>query len=332
VTQTIDQVSVIICAYTEKRLDDLIAAVESVQKQTCPPNEIIVVIDHNASLLRQVQDHISDVTVIENMGVRGLSGARNSGLAIAKSPLIAFLDDDAVAAPDWLELLCAVFTDSPVIGVGGAVIPHWLHKRPSWFPEEFCWVVGCTYRGMPQTVSQIRNPIGANMAFRQEVFDVVGGFRDGIGRIGTRPLAGEETELCIRASQHWPEKVFLYQPQAKIYHGVPSHRATWRYFRSRCYAEGLSKAIISKYVGTKDALSSERRYVLQLLSQGILQGLTRVFLHFDIAGFLQAIAIIAGLLLTIAGYITGTVFKLFVPLQETDVNTRSTFQMVPISK
>ena len=153
-TQAVDQISVIICAYTEKRLNDLIAAVESVQKQTCPPSEIIIVIDHNASLFRQVQDHISDVIVVENTEVHGLSGTRNSGLAIAKSPLIAFLDDDAVAAPDWLQSLAIAFAGPQVLGVGGAVIPFWLDKRPCWFPEEFYWVVGCTYRGMPRKLAK----------------------------------------------------------------------------------------------------------------------------------------------------------------------------------
>ena len=307
--KVVDQISVIICAYTEDRFDDLIAAVGSVQGQTCPPSEVIVVIDHNTSLLRRVQEHLSDVVVIENTERRGLSGARNSGVALAKSSIIAFLDDDAIAAPDWLESLCVAFTDSQVLGVGGAVIPRWLKKQPSWFPEEFCWVVGCTYRGMPQTVSQIRNPIGANMAFRREVFDVVGNFRSEVGRVGTQPFGCEETELCIRARQYWPQRGFLYQPGARVFHRVPSNRATWHYFWSRCYSEGISKAFVSRCVGVKDGLGSERVYTFRTLPQGVSRGLMDGCLRGDLSGFTKAGAIIAGLVMTTVGYIVGTVMQ-----------------------
>ena len=94
--------SVVICAYTEQRWDDLLAAVDSVCQQTIPPQEIIVVIDHNPALLQHAQDalsHIKNIIVIENQEKHGLSGARNCGIKQARSPFIAFLDDDAVAAP-----------------------------------------------------------------------------------------------------------------------------------------------------------------------------------------------------------------------------------------
>src|SRR3989442_836350 len=157
VSQITYDISVIICAYTEDRWNDLVAAVESVQQQTLPPDEIIVVVDHNLGLLKRVQEHMPSVVVVENMEACGLSGARNSGIAVAKSRIVAFLDDDAMATPDWLMLLSKEFTDSQVLGIGGTVTPLWLDKSPVWLPEEFYWVVGCTYRGVPQAVQAIRN-------------------------------------------------------------------------------------------------------------------------------------------------------------------------------
>lgn len=297
--------SVVICAYTEKRWEDLVAAIASVQQQTLPATEIIIVIDHNPQLLKRVRDHISEVIVIENTGIQGLSSTRNSGIAIAKGQIVAFLDDDAVAIPDWLRFLCQGFEDPEVLGVGGPVIPHWLAHRPSWVPEEFLWVVGCTYRGMPETSSIIRNPIGANMSFRREVFDTIGGFQENIGRIGTRPLGCEETELCIRARQYWPTRGFLYQPQAPVFHHVPNTRTRWSYFFSRCYSEGLSKAFISRYVGVQDSLASERAYTFRILPQGVLHALIDAFIHRDRTGFARAWAISSGLATTIAGYLIG---------------------------
>jgi GT2 family glycosyltransferase len=302
-------ISVIICAYTENRWDELIAAVESVKQQTLPPGEIIVVIDHNPILLKRVRDHVQGVVAVENTEPRGLSGARNSGIAAAKNQIIAFLDDDAIAKLDWLMLLSEAFNDPHVLGIGGAVTPHWLSNDPAWLPEEFHWVVGCTYRGMPQGTKTIRNPIGANMSFRREVFDAVGGFRSEIGRIGVRPVGCEETELCIRARQHWPQSVFLYRPQASVSHRIPKNRTSWLYFCSRCYSEGLSKAAVTRYVGAKDSLSSERIYTLRTLPQGVIRGVMDGLFRFDLTGFLRAGAIIAGLMMTTAGYVVGSVFS-----------------------
>jgi len=299
-------VSVIICAYTEERWHDLVAAVESTQRQSVLPREVIVVIDHNPRLLQRVRVHIPYVIVTENCGQQGLSGARNSGVTIAQGALIAFLDDDATAEPDWLNRLTCCCEDAQVLGAGGAVEPLWLGKRPAWFPEEFYWVVGCTYRGLPEELTVVRNPFGGCTCIRREVFEAVGGFRHSIGRVGGRPMGGEETELCIRAKQRWPQKFFLYEPQAKIHHRIPSHRATWRYFRSRCYAEGLSKAIVAGYVGAKDGLASERAYILRTLPQGIVQNLADALLRDDLTGLARAGAIVLGLALTLAGYLVGS--------------------------
>jgi glucosyl-dolichyl phosphate glucuronosyltransferase len=307
VTQIVYDISVIICAYTEERWHDLVAAVASVQRQTLPPNEIIVVVDHNPGLLKRVREHLPGVVVVENTEARGLRGARNSGIAVARSQIIAFLDDDAVAIPDWLRSLTEGYSNPQVLGTGGAVTPSWVGNKPTWLPEEFYWVVGCTYRGMPQTSTTIRNPIGANMSFRREVFDTVGDFHSEIEQIGKRHAGGcEETELCIRARQCWPQSVFLYQPQALVFHRVPANRTSWRYFRSRCYVEGLAKAAMARLVGAKDGLASERSYTLRTLPRGIVRGVRDVLFHHDPTGFAQAGAIVVGLAATTVGYLVGS--------------------------
>jgi glucosyl-dolichyl phosphate glucuronosyltransferase len=301
-----EDISVIICAYTEERWDDLVGAVESVRRQSLPPREIIVVVDHNPSLLERVRTEIPGVVAIENREARGLSGARNSGILAAAGGLLAFLDEDALAAPDWLERLSAGYADPQVLGVGGAIEPVWLSGRPGWFPEEFDWVVGCTYRGLPQSATPVRNLIGCNMSFRREVFEIAGEFRSGIGRVGTRPLGCEETELCIRVNQRWPQRRLLYEPQARVRHRVPASRARWDYFRSRCYAEGLSKATVARHVGSGDGLASERTYTFRVLPQGIARGLGDV-LRWDTTGLARAGAIMVGLAFTLAGYLIGTI-------------------------
>ncbi|HSD84551.1 MAG TPA: glycosyltransferase family 2 protein [Anaerolineae bacterium] len=298
--------SVVVCAYTEDRWPELIAAVTSLQLQTVHPHEIIVVVDHNPGLFARACTNLTGIKVIENHEPAGLSGARNSGLAAASGDLIAFMDEDAVAAPDWLARLRTGYADPCVLGVGGAIEPVWQAGRPRWFPTEFDWVVGCTYRGMPVAAAPVRNLIGCNMSFRREVFKLIDGFQTGIGRIGTRPVGCEETELCIRLHQRQPQGVLLYMPLARVHHQVPAGRGKWRYFLSRCYAEGLSKALVCRRVGTDASLSSERNYTLQTLPSGFIHYLVEIVRHHDPLGLARATALVLGLLFTTAGFMRGT--------------------------
>jgi glycosyltransferase involved in cell wall biosynthesis len=298
-------ISVVICAYTDRRWGDLMEAVDSVRAQTMPALEIIVSVDHNLALRERVSRQLPDVVVVDNQQRQGLSGARNAGVAVARGDVVAFLDDDATAAADWLERLAAGYAAPDVMGVGGAIEPAWSTNRPRYFPEEFDWVVGCTYRGMPVMQAAVRNLIGANMSFRRSVLNSVGGFRCDIGRIGTRPLGCEETELCIRSRRRWPNGRFLYDPSARVRHRVPANRASWRYFHARCYAEGLSKALVARASDARSGLASERAYATRVLPRGMARGVVDAVAHGDPAGLGRSVMIATGLAVTTAGYLVG---------------------------
>jgi len=302
--------SVVICAHTARRFADTCAAVQSVREQSLPSHEIILVVDHNPSLFGSLAAELPDVTVIENREAPGLSGAKNTGVAAAGADVVAFLDDDAVADPDWLKFLADSYGDPAVAGVGGLTLPSWQHPQPRWFPHEFYWVVGCTYRGMPEFRAPVRNLLGGNASFRREVFAVVGGFKTGLGRSrSARPLGCEETEFCIRLNRSMPDAVLLFDNRATIWHRVPDERREFSYFWSRCYAEGLSKAVVTASVGMQHGLSSERRYTTRTLPVGVAHGV-RDALRGDPSGWGRAGAIVSGLAATVAGYTTGSVTRL----------------------
>ena len=297
-------VSVIICAYTEARWSLLSESVESVLHQDRQADEIVLVADHAPELLARAQRAFPEVLVVANEEARGLSGARNTGVRRSKGEIIAFLDDDATARPDWLRRLVAAFNEPAVMGAGGLACPVWDGRPPSWLPSEFLWVVGASYEGLPRTEAPVRNPIGANMAFRREAFERTGSFTDGIGRVSTRPMGCEETEFSIRLHQAVPDAIVLHVPQARVDHHISPERTTWRYFVSRCWAEGASKALVAAHVGGTDGLSSERSYVGRTLPLGVLAGL-RATRRGDPHGVARSAAIVAGLGVTTAGFIIG---------------------------
>jgi GT2 family glycosyltransferase len=294
----------VICSYTRRRWNALLAAVASISRQAYPPLETIVVIDHNPDLLRRAAAALPEVRVIESAGTVGLSGARNAGVNAARGEVVAFLDDDAVADATWLAELAGAYDDPLVIGAGATVRPRWEGTAPRWLPREFYWTVGCSYRGLPAEVAQIRNPIGAAMSFRRDVFTRTGGFSADVGRVGDIPLGCEETELAIRARAGLPGGVVLHVPAAGVDHLVSRERLRWRYFCSRCWSEGLSKARIARTAGSSSALSAERSYALRTLPSGVLRGLLDAT-GGDLGGVLRAGAIVSGLLMTSAGYLRG---------------------------
>jgi GT2 family glycosyltransferase len=298
-------ISVVVCSYTEDRWDRLMAALDSVRAQTHPPQQTIVVVDYNMDLYKRLIFTVPDVVIVENSGPKGLSGARNTGAAVAKAKVVAFLDDDAEAAPDWLERLAAMYDDPDVLAVGGKVEPRWEASRPGYFAEELDWIVGCTYRGMPKVAAEVRNVIGANMSFRADVLDRVGGFNPSLGRQDTLPLGCEETELCIRAVLGSPGSRVVYEPAALVHHHVPAERGTFRYMLSRSWSEGISKAQVSRIVGHKRALGPERRYVRQILPRAVFAGTLDWIRGKDPAGLSRAGAILAVLAVTAAGYLRG---------------------------
>ncbi|MBV6757276.1 MULTISPECIES: glycosyltransferase family 2 protein [Rhodococcus] len=303
---TLVSCSVVICAYTTERWSDLCAAVDSVLTQSVPVLEVLLVIDHSEELFSRAERHFaaeSRVTVLRNSESRGLSGARNTGVRASRGDMIAFLDDDARAEPDWYRVSAAHYSDPDVLGVGGFASPAWPADRPVWMPAEFDWVVGCSYVGQPTRIEPVRNFIGCNMSLRRTVFDAVDGFSDGIGRVGKTPVGCEETELCIRIRTHQPTARLLFDPAMKVVHRVSDDRTTFRYFLSRCFHEGVSKALVSDLVGAGDALSSERAYTARVLPRAVVTGITSPR-H---GGLSRAGAVIAGFTVTAAGYARGLV-------------------------
>jgi len=303
-------VTVVVCAYTERRWAQTRAALESVLRQRPGPEQVLLVVDHNPGLAERASRELADagVTVLESSGTPGLSGARNTGLAAASQPVTVFLDDDAEARPGWLESLVRPYSSGEVVATGGHVQPRWPTDglRPRWLPPEFDWVVGCSYRGLPDTVSVVRNPIGANMSLRTALARQVGGFDDTVGRVGSNPRGCEETELSIRLTASRPGSAVFYVPEAAVDHHVTEERIQLGYFLRRCWHEGMSKADVVRLAGSAAGLERERRQTVVVIPAALIREL-RGLVTGDAAAGRRMAAAVGGLSAAAGGYLAGRV-------------------------
>lgn len=298
--------AVAICAFTELRWEHLTEAVGVVSAQLGVRDRLILVIDHNPALADRAREAFAAAgpTVLENTHGPGLAGARNTAVEhAAEADVVVFLDDDALPRPGWLQALRARFDDPATVGVGGAVRARWVAGRPPWFPPELGWMVGCDYPGLAVDGGTIRNPIGANMALRRSALDAAGTFHPALGRVGTKPVGCEETELAIRIRQRLPHTRMVRDTTAVVDHLVPAERARVGYLWRRGYHEGRSKATLSALVGADAALSAEKGYLAAALRAAVAHAAGAR--HGDTAGLLRAGVLLLGVTGTGLGYLTG---------------------------
>jgi len=294
---------VIIAAYADDRWQDTLEAITSAVQQTCPPLEVILVIDHNPGLAERARTELNGIRVLENTGQNGASGARNTGVHQSRGEIVTFLDDDAVAGPDWLHSLCRHFSQAEVFGVGGGLTLAWREPRPRWFPREFDWVLGGSYKGMPEVAAPMRNVWSGNMAIRRTAFDGVGGFRPGFGKTG-RVSRPEDTDLCLRVLKNLPSGYWMYDPSAQVAHKVPVERSTRIFFLRRCWNEGRGKAALARFMGAYESTSLERQYAAHVLPRAFLREVSLGVIHRDGGNLERGAAILIGLMLAIAGFLT----------------------------
>ncbi|TPG31436.1 glycosyltransferase family 2 protein [Mycolicibacterium hodleri] len=259
-TSAVD-VTVVMACYTEDRWTSITAALESLRRQRLAPRHVIVGVDNNRALATRLATEFDWLVVALNDGDHGASATRNRAADLVTTPFLAFLDDDEIAEPDWLDELTRPFVDAGVVGTGGRYRDVWLIGKPDWFPGEFAWVVGGAYVGMSTVTSEVRNVWSGNMAVRTDVFRAVGGFPTDFGKRGDASQP-EDTELCIRMAQTCAGR-WMYVPSAVIDHEVPEARSSLSFFARRCYTEGAGKALMRSRFDTADIIDTERSYAVR---------------------------------------------------------------------
>jgi glycosyltransferase involved in cell wall biosynthesis len=237
-------ISAIVC--THNRADYVGAAIDSLLQQTYPSFEVIVVDNASVDSTRAiVATRCSDPRlqyIYEE--TLGLSVARNRGGWAAAGEILAYLDDDAEASPDWLAALAEGFQDHPQVMIaGGRVTLIWPPHRqvPGWLSPTLSASLGAYDLGsMPQTIHQAgQTPRGLNYAIKKTFFEAMGGFDTQLGRVGTNLLSNEELHMTQRALDAGVK--VLYLPQALVAHHVAPERLTPAWFLGRSWWQGISE-------------------------------------------------------------------------------------------
>jgi glycosyltransferase involved in cell wall biosynthesis len=233
---------------THERYDLLPGAIRSLLAQDLPTDAFeVVVVDNSRDGLRSAREAAAFADAPNLAWFHeprpGLSRARNLAAERARAPLIAYLDDDARAAPGWLAALLAAFEAfGDAVGVlGGPVRPVWLAPRPDWLPDEMLGDLTVVDLGPERRLLTEREWVaGANIAFRLAALRDAGGFDTSLGRTGggASLLSSEETAVTARIRALGGAAA--YAPDAVVEHLIDPGRLTQRWFRRRAAWQAVS--------------------------------------------------------------------------------------------
>jgi GT2 family glycosyltransferase len=216
--------SVIVCSHNGARtISECLAALQQLEY---PDFEVIVVDDGSTDATAAIaRTHGFRVIATEN---RGLSSARNTGLAAATGDIVAYIDDDAFPDPQWLSYLALAFLESRHAGIGGPNVP----------PPGAGLTADCVAHspGSPMHMllseHEAEHIPGCNMAFRASALRSIGGFDPRLR------VAGDDVDVCWRIRQRgW---TLGFSPGALVWHRRRGTvRAYWRQQRAYGTAEAL---------------------------------------------------------------------------------------------
>ena len=240
-------VSVVICTHNRaKYLEHSIASV--LEQSSDVPFELIVVDNASTDATAAVVRRFSEDRQLQYayQPSLGLSRARNTGRKLARGRYIAYLDDDAIAMPGWMNAIPRAFAMAPrVAAAGGRVNPVWEAARPGWLSDNLAMGLAVVnWSDEPRLLRDIGREwlVGANVAFDAELLDALGGFDAALGRSGQRLLSGEEIVLQRRAIECGCACV--YYPEMHVRHVISASRMHKGWFRRRYFWQGVSDAVM----------------------------------------------------------------------------------------
>ena len=263
------KVSVVICSYSMDLYDNFCDAVDSILSQTYSDVELVIVIDGTRRLYERVRLEFGDrddCLIHCNDENQGVSYSRTKGAELASGDVVAFIDDDAIAEPDWVAKLVEVYESTDALAVGGRMVGNWVAGRPSFLPVEFNWLVGVTHPGSASAGEEVRNTFESNISFRRDIFLELGGFDTSLGPTAESYSHSEGAEIGTRLQEEYGCGV-VYAPQAVVRHTIFEHRIQLIWLLQRAFEQGVSKRQMERTVST--STDEEYSYLQQLATERV---------------------------------------------------------------
>lgn len=243
------RVSVVVATYD--RYDDLPRAIASLLDQDVSRGFLeIIVVDNSPDRDRAeaFADRYAGLAGLAYLiaAEPGLSNARNVGLARSRAPIVAFMDDDALAAPDWARRIDEAFQrlGDDVAALGGRVLPRFVSARPTWLADELMSYLSIIdWPGGARVLKRTEWIAGCNMAFRRPRLIDAGGFPLRLGRKGGGHVLLSNEESAVVARLREQGQVVAYAPQARVEHVIDPARLDRAWFRRRAAWQAVSDCV-----------------------------------------------------------------------------------------
>lgn len=249
------KISVVICTYN--RAAYIRDAMESLLRQTLSQDTFEVVVVNNNSTDNTdsvcgtfISSHPEANFISLNESRQGASFARNAGAAIAGSPLLCFMDDDAVADPDYLERIVVFFETHPDAGgLGGRILPKYIPAEPAWMSHYVSSLVGHFHYSEEVSVfAPNKYPLESNMIIRKTDFEAIGGFNSALpGVVGTLRIGGEGKDFFFRLKELG--RTIYYDPAIRVQHVVETAKLTREYMYRVASGIGRGERVRTKQKG-----------------------------------------------------------------------------------
>lgn len=264
------EIAVVVCTYN--RYDLIGDTLASLDQQTLDHSAYeVVVVDNSTDLERQkkfwrLSPVIGNCRLITER-IPGLSRARNIGMRETQAPIIAYIDDDAVATPEWLETLVSVFADNPDAGAaGGPVDPVWTYPatEPRWLhPWQQGFLTIIDHGPGRRRLAKNEWLVGTNIAYRRPLLLEAGGFSESLGRVGSSLLSNEEMAVSriLEANGY----ASYYDERARVMHRVHADRVSQAWMRRRVSWQTVSDQLTGSTAPDDDALWERIHAYLQEL-------------------------------------------------------------------
>jgi glucosyl-dolichyl phosphate glucuronosyltransferase len=253
-----------VCICTHDRPRYLRDCLQGLARQTVARDRFAVQIVDSASsdpevLADLAKTHHARLIRVDRPGV---SLARNAGAWAARSRYIAYIDDDAIPAPNWVEAILAAIAKPgpPPALIGGQILPKWEAPLPPWWPASLRGVLSIIeHEGEGEyrtgSVPKGLEPYAANMVVNVLALLAAGGFGSGVGRYGHSLLSDEEVQLAwtLQDAGH----SVRYDSTIVVHHQIQARRLRPEWLLSRLYWQGASTVLTRRLLANHGSVWRE---------------------------------------------------------------------------